>query len=158
MRLVVAGTFGPIHDGHRALFDHALEFGTDGVVVGLTSDQLATETRAEPRPIPSFAERTQAVRDAFDDRDRWGRTVEIRRLESEPGFAVSDPTIDGLVLSPETAPELQAINDQRRDRDLDPLTGIVAPYVLADDGERLSSTRIVRGEVDQHGRLRADSP
>lgn len=151
MKVVVAGTFGPLHDGHRALFETALEFGTDGVVVGLTSDDLAPETRTEPRPIPSFAERERAVRAALDDLDRWGRRVEIRRLADELGIVTDKPDIDALVVSPETAPELVDINEARRESGMDPIRGLVVPYVLADDGERISSTRVVKGEIDRHG-------
>lgn len=153
MHVAVAGTFGPIHDGHRRLFEHALRFGTDGVVVGLTTDALATETRSEPRPIPPFEERKRLVEDAFADLDEWGRPVEVRPLEDEHGIASTDPAIDALVVSPETASELETINDRRRGHGFDPLTGIVAPYVLADDGQRISSTRMVTGEIDAHGRL-----
>ena len=153
MHVAVAGTFGPIHDGHRQLFEHALRFGTDGVVVGLTTDALATETRSEPRPIPSFEERKRLVEDALAELDEWGRSVEIRPLEDEHGIASTDPAIDALVVSPETASELATINDRRRAHGFDPLTGIVVPYVLAEDGQRISSTRMVSGEIDAHGRL-----
>lgn len=153
MRVAVAGTFGPIHDGHRELFEHALRFGSDGVVLALTSDELAVETRHEPRPVPPFPERRERLEGVVSDLDRWDRDVEIRELTEELGIASSDPEIDALVLSPETAPELEDINDRRRERDLEPITGIVAPYVLAEDGERISSTRIVRGEIDEHGRV-----
>ncbi|NUC70751.1 pantetheine-phosphate adenylyltransferase [Haloterrigena sp. SYSU A558-1] len=151
MRVAVAGTFGPLHDGHRNLFEHALRFGEDGVVVALTSDDLAVETRHEPREIPVFDERVQSVTDAVAELDTWGREVEVRELTSEYDIAEDDPSIDALVVSPETAPELEAINDRRRRRDLEPISGIVAPYVLAADGERISSTRIVKGEIDEHG-------
>ncbi|SIS12446.1 phosphopantetheine adenylyltransferase [Natronorubrum thiooxidans] len=151
MRVVVAGTFGPIHDGHRTLFEHALRFGEGGVVVALTSDELAVETRQKPRPIPAFDDRVQAVTEEVAAIDEWNRDVEIRELTSEHGIAAEDPAIDALVVSPETAPELEAINNRRREHGFEPLTGIVAPYVLADDGERISSTRIVEGEVDEHG-------
>ena len=153
MRVVVAGTFGPLHDGHRSLFEHALRFGTDGVVVAVTSDDLAVETRHEPRPIPPFDDRVTAVTAVIADIDEWDRDIEIRTLETEAGIAATEPAIDALVVSPETAPELEEINDQRRKRGLEPLSGIVAPYVYADDGERISSTRIVKGEIDEHGRL-----
>ncbi|MBZ6494293.1 phosphopantetheine adenylyltransferase [Natrinema longum] len=153
MRVAVAGTFGPLHDGHRTLFEHALRFGEDGIVVALTSDELAVETRHEPRSVPSLAERTRGVTDAIRDLDEWGRDVELRVLESEYGIATDEPSIDALVVSLETAPELEAINDRRRDRGFEPLSGIVAPYVYAADGERISSTRIVNGEIDAHGRV-----
>ncbi|WP_222917089.1 pantetheine-phosphate adenylyltransferase [Natrinema sp. SYSU A 869] len=153
MRVAVAGTFGPLHDGHRTLFEHALRFGSDGVVVALTGDDLAVQTRHEPRPIPPFGERVRAVSDAIAGLDEWDRDVEIRELETEYGIATDEPSIDALVVSPETAPELEVINDRRRKRGFEPLSGIVAPYVRADDGERISSTRIVNGEIDEHGRV-----
>ena len=153
MRVAVAGTFGPVHDGHRALFEHALRFGDEGVLVALTSDELAEATRTKPRPIPPFEDRRRLVEDAIDELDQRGRDVEIWPLEDEHGIASAEPSLDALVLSPETAAELEAINARRRERDLEALTGIVVPYVLAHDGERISSTRIVEGEVDEHGRL-----
>jgi pantetheine-phosphate adenylyltransferase len=152
MYVAVAGTFGPLHDGHRELFRQAIRFG-DRVVVALTTDGFAPETRSEPRPIPSYDERERAVRAAFDELvpDSREVAVEVRPLESELGIASEEPALDALVVSPETAPELEEINDARRGAGLDPIVGIVAPYVLAADGERISSTRIVRGEIDESG-------
>jgi pantetheine-phosphate adenylyltransferase len=152
MRVAVAGTFGPLHDGHRALLRSALEHGDGGVVVGVTSDPLARSTRE--RRVPPFEERRAAVEAALASLDQWDRPVELRRVENEFGFADDDPWLDALVVSPETVDSLVEINDRRRERGFDPLEGIVVPYVLAADGERISSTRVVRGEIDGHGNPR----
>jgi pantetheine-phosphate adenylyltransferase len=149
MRVAVAGTFGPLHDGHRALLETALAEGDDGVVVAITSDEFARRSR--DRPVPEFREREAAVEEALSALDEWGRAVEIRRLSDEYGFADDDPSLDALVVSPETDDEVAAINEVRRARALDPLEAIVVPYALAEDGRRISSTRIVRGEIDEHG-------
>jgi len=151
-RVAVAGTFGPIHDGHRRLLRTALKFGDGAVVVGLTSDEFARSSRT--RPVPPFGERKGALEAALADLNEWGRETEIRELTHELGIVIEEPDIDALVVSPETAPELAEINEGRRERGFEPLEGIVAPYVLAEDGERISSTRIVRGEIDEHGNLR----
>lgn len=153
MKVVVAGTFGPLHDGHCALFETALEFGDEGVVVGLTSDDLAPDTRTEPRPIPSFDEREQTVRATVEGLNRWDRDVEIRKLVDELGIVTDDPDVDALIVSPETAPELADVNEARRAAGMEPIRGIVVPYVLAEGGERISSTRIVKGEINKHGAL-----
>ncbi|AQL42023.1 phosphopantetheine adenylyltransferase [Halorientalis sp. IM1011] len=151
-RVAVAGTFGPLHDGHRNLLRTALQYGDDGVIVGLTSDAFAQASRT--RAVPPFEQRRTALKAAIEDLDEWDRPVEIRRLTDEHGIVSEDPEIDALVVSPETAQELAAINDGRREKGFEPIQGIVAPYVLAEDGERISSTRIVRGEIDEHGRVR----
>jgi len=150
-RVAVAGTFGPLHDGHRTLLRTALKYGDGGLVVGVTSDEFARSSRT--RPVPTFADRRAAVEGALQEQDEWGRAWEIRELTSEHGIVTEDPALDALVVSPETAPELAAINEQRRAKGFEPLEGIVAPYVLAADGERISSTRIVNGEIDEHGNL-----
>ncbi len=154
MRVAVAGTFGPLHDGHRALFETALERGTDGVVVAITSDDLAQETRLEPRPVPPFVERRRGVQQAIDDLDRWDRDVTIERLTDEYGIASTDASLDALVTSPETCGEIAEINRRRAKNDLEPIEGIVVPYVRGEDGERISSTRMVKGEIDEHGDFR----
>lgn len=153
MRVAVAGTFGPVHDGHRALFGKALERGDEGVLVALTSDEFARGKRE--RPVPDVSERRERVRAELESLDEWGRDVAIRELHDEHGIASTDPSLDALVVSPETAHELVDINDERVRRGLHPIEGFVVPFVRADDGERISSTRLVRGEIDEHGDLSA---
>ena len=154
MRVAVAGTFGPLHDGHRALLRAALERGDEGVVVGVSSDEFATESRRpDPRPVPPYEARVRGVEAAVDALDEWNRAVEVRSFSDEYGFADDDPSLDALVVSPETDEEVAAINRRRTVRGLDPLDPVVVPYAYADDGERISSTRVVAGEIDEHGRV-----
>jgi pantetheine-phosphate adenylyltransferase len=150
-RVAVAGTFGPLHDGHRRLLWTALKYADDGLVVGVTSNDLARGSRT--RDVPDHADRRAAVEAALSDLNEWDRPIEVRELVDEHGIVTDEADIDALVVSPETAVELPAINETRRERGFEPVEGIVAPYVLADDGDRISSTRIVRGEIDERGRL-----
>lgn len=154
MRVAVAGTFGPVHDGHRALLETALEVGTDGVVVGLTSDRFAGSSRE--RAVPPFTDRAEALRRELDGLDRWNRPVELREIAGEHDFAASDGRLDAVVVSRETAHEVTDLNAERRENGLEPLVAVVVPLVLAEDGERISSTRVVAGEVDEHGRSGGD--
>jgi pantetheine-phosphate adenylyltransferase len=136
------------------MFEAALERGDEGVVVGLATDRFAVESRRpDPRPIPPFEERRAAVEDLLADLDRWDPDVEIRAFDDEYGFADDDPTLDALVVSPETDDLVADINARREERGMDPLEPVVVEHVLAADGDPISSTRIVRGEIDEHGRL-----
>ena len=151
MKVALGGTFDPVHDGHRRLFERAFELGD--VTVGLTSDDLAPETRHENRFIHSFDERQRDLAAELDSlADEYDRDVEIRELTEPTGIA-TEPEFDVLVVSPETAEGAERVNDLRRTEGLDPLRIEIVDHVPAEDGERISSTRIVNGEIDEHGTL-----
>jgi len=151
MEVALGGTFDPIHDGHRALFERAFELGD--VTVGLTSDALAEETRQVSCPVRPFAERRAALESELEPlADARDRSFEVRRLDDPTGIA-TEPPFDAIVVSPETHDGADRINEIRESRGLEPLQVEVVDHVPADDGERISSTRIVRGEIDPHGNL-----
>jgi pantetheine-phosphate adenylyltransferase len=151
MRVALGGTFDPVHDGHRALFDRAFSLGN--VTVGLTSDDLAPRTRRADRPIRSFDARKRALEAELETfATEYGHTFDVRELTEPTGIA-TEPQFDVLIVSPETATGGKRINEIRRERGHDELDIEVVDHVMADDGEKISSTRIVRGEIDEHGNL-----
>ena len=151
MEVALGGTFDPVHDGHRALVERAFELGD--VTVGLTSDDLSPSTRHDERHVRSFDERR---RDLAAELERLAgthdRSWSVREL-SEPTGIATEPQFDVLVVSPETETGGKRINEIRRERGLDPLELEVVPHVRADDGDIISSTRIVSGEIDEHGNV-----
>lgn len=154
MDVALGGTFDPVHDGHRALFERAFELGD--VTIGLTSDDLAPKTRREDRPIRSYERRREDLASELSPiADEQGRTYEIRKLIEPTGIA-TDEKFDVLVVSPETKTGGKRINEIRRERGHEPLRLEVVDHVYAEDGEIISSTRIVCGEIDEHGNLTPD--
>jgi len=154
MNVALGGTFDPVHDGHRVLFERAFSLGD--VTVGLTDNDLASETRHVERYVRPFDERKADLRAELEPlAEQHGRRFEIRPLAEPTGIAV-EPRFDALVVSPETVDGAERINDLREEKGLEPLAIEVVDHVPADDGKRISSTRIVTGEIDRHGNLTPD--
>ena len=155
MDVVLGGTFDPVHDGHRALFERAFELGD--VTVGLTDDNLAPETRSVDRCVRSFEERKADLElELRSFAEKHGREFEIREL-TEPTGVATEPGFDVLVVSPETKDGGEAVNGVREQNGLPPLEIEVVEHRYAEDGDVISSTRIVAGEIDEHGNLTPDA-
>jgi pantetheine-phosphate adenylyltransferase len=151
MDVALGGTFDPIHDGHRKLFRRAFELGD--VTVGLTSDDLAPKTRHEDRYVRPFPDRKADLEAELGPlAAEFDREFEVRELTEPTGIAIEEE-FDALIVSPETQDGGERINDIREERGFDPLRIEVVDHVAAADGERISSTRIVKGEIDEHGNV-----
>lgn len=162
---ILGGTFTPIHNGHRALLHKAFQTAShdgpgDGhVIVGLTDSDVAKKTRNDPEHASQLGP-FEARRETLDTElsalaATYSASYEIIRLEDTHGPAATRADVDALIVSPEAKAQRRAynLNQQRAADGLPRLEIHTAPFVVAEDGTRISSTRIRDGEIDEHGRI-----
>lgn len=148
---VLGGTFDHFHAGHRALLSAAFR-RADQVRIGLTTDRFArSEVKPLARRLQTYRTRRRLLRAYLGERYP-GRSWSVVPLTNRWGGSVG-PGVDLLVLSEETRRAARSINAERRRRGLPPLRWHVVPWVLADDGEPISSRRIRAGKIDEEGHL-----
>ena len=85
----------------------------------------------------------------------YGKTYEIRMIEDRIGFA-DDPSIDSIVVSAETEGAVDEIDRMRKEKSLPPLKVFRVDMVLDEEGVKISSTRIAKGEIDSDGTARSE--
>ncbi|WP_292369311.1 phosphopantetheine adenylyltransferase [Methanoregula sp. UBA64] len=158
MKVMVGGTFDPLHDGHKRLLSRSFALaGPDGeVVIGLTNDAFASH---KTHPIHPFAERKSDLEQyitgtitAAAAEKKYATRWEVEPLSDRFGSAL-DADFDAIVVSEETLPVAVEINKMRRAKNLRKVDIHQITCVLAEDGRWISSTRIWRGEIDTHGHL-----
>jgi pantetheine-phosphate adenylyltransferase len=149
-KVAVGGTFDELHRGHKTLLVRAFEIG-DNVVIGLTSDALVSKM-SKPHLTATFEEREQWLKAFLEDLGLTERT-EIVPLFDAFGSSVKDPDIEALVVSEETKPTAEKINERRKKAGLPTLEIVSITMVPSQNCGPISTTRIRRGEMDREGIL-----
>jgi pantetheine-phosphate adenylyltransferase len=150
MKVMVGGTFDPLHDGHKRLIMRSFELaGKEGrVTIGLTTDQFACR---KCHPVKEYSARKASLENYIRECG-FSAHYEIEPLNDRYGSAASE-NFDALVVSEETLPIAREINILRREKGKRKVDIHQITCVLAEDDRWISSTRIYRGEIDEHGRL-----
>ncbi len=150
MRVAMGGTFDILHDGHRALLAAAFGLKPERVLIGLTTDRFARESRDAVNPY-STRERNLS---RFLVARGWRASV-IEPIDDAYGPADKLPDLDAIVVSAERAKVAASLNEARVAKGLRPLAVHTVPMVLAQDGLPIQSRRIRAGIIDAHGRRRS---
>ncbi len=148
-RVATGGTFDHLHRGHVQLLKKSFEVA-DEVVIGVTSDEFVLKQGKKP-DYPY--ERRVGELEVFLRKQFPGRKYMIAKLYDYFGPGITSPEVQAIVASRETASRVSIANEMRSVKGFPPLDVVIVDYVLADDGEPISSTRIRKGEIDSEGRV-----
>src|SRR5437016_13639061 len=108
MRVVLGGTFDLLHAGHEALLRAAFDGRPEAVVIGLTTDRFATESRTRVNP---YVVRERNLKRFLAAR-KW-RHPRIEPIDHPYGTADGRPATAALVAPAERAPAPAAPPDAR---------------------------------------------
>jgi len=147
MQVVLGGTFDILHKGHEALLRAAFEGRPERVLIGLTTDRFARESRSRVNP---YAARERNLKGFLAAR-KWG-PAKLEPIDDSYGPADDLPDLDVIVVSAERHPVAIALNETRAAKGLRPLEIRAVPMVLAQDGLPIASRRIRAGVIDRTGR------
>jgi len=147
--VAMGGTFDIIHKGHLRLLSEAFSISSK-VIIGLTSDELA-EKRGKTL-LNNYEKRFETLLNTIK-RNFPSNTFQISKLDNDFGPAVLEENIQALVVSDETGNQGEILNRLRTEKNLSPVKIVIVPMVLAQDGNRISTTRIKNSEIDIQGNL-----
>ena len=102
-------------------------------------------------PVRPYNEREKNL-EAFIENQGYTTKWHIEPLSDRYGSAL-DADFDAIVVSEETLPAATEINRLRHAAGLHKVDIHQITCVLAEDRRWISSTRIYRGEIDEHGHL-----
>ncbi len=144
-KVVFAGTFDRLHEGHKHLLRTALRLG-ETVAIGLTTDKML-EGKPERDKIQSFEDRRRALVEFLTEEGAMGR-CHVFPIDTVEGGADRMEDLEALIVSDEISVVQNAfrINELRWRNGLRRFHIIVVPRVRTEDGRPLSSSRLRAGE------------
>jgi pantetheine-phosphate adenylyltransferase len=145
-KVVFAGTFDRLHEGHKHIMRTAFKLGQH-VAIGLTTDKML-RSKSNRENIQSYKERYKELQRFLKDECDIERTS-IFPIDTKEGGGDTLEELDALIVSDEIGVVQNAfdINQLRINNGLRRFHIVIIPMVRSLDGHPLSSSRIRAGEV-----------
>lgn len=153
MKVCIGGAFDVLHKGHKTLIDKAFQIaGKSGsVFIGLTIRKISDKKSY----VKSFETREQALIKYLHEKKFTNKyEVTIKPIKDKYGPSVEEE-FDAIVVSPETFKTAEEINKKRIKKGRKTLKIVKIPFVLAEDGVPISSSRIKNKEIDINGKVQS---
>ena len=139
----IGGTFDRLHCGHISLFLSALFSCNEFLQIGISADELL-QNKAKKELIQSYSEREGSITAFINEVKKYINLCKITILPLHDGFGVtvSDPSVNALVVSPETMQCGPIVNKNREEIGHKPLDLIVIELIM--QGEQKVSSSFLR--------------
>ena len=146
--IILAGTFDHLHFGHKQFINTATNKASL-LSCGLTTNWVK-KNKKYPLAIQSYKKRFQNLKN-FLEKEQEQNKVKIFPLNDAFGPAISNPKIDAIATTKENLKTSFLINKKRGNNGLKPLSINLIDLVKTKDHQKLSSTRIRKGEINCNG-------
>jgi pantetheine-phosphate adenylyltransferase len=147
--VATGGTFDVIHKGHLTLLSKAFSISSK-VIIGLTSDEFAE--KKGKKILNKYGKRFETLSNLIKTNFPHSK-FQISKLDNDFGPAILEENVQALVVSDETSNQGDILNKIRVESNLPLIQIVVVPMVLAQDGKRISTTRIKNSEIDLEGNM-----
>ncbi len=142
----LGGTFDRLHAGHKLFLDLAAFYGAN-IQIGLIGDEyLAHQLKELNQMIFNYGKRSQFLINYLKRRNRPCSLIKIDSIGQDKKYA-RDSDLNAIIVSQETFPGAVNINAARLQINKKHLAIIIVPFVISEDGERLSSTLLRRNNL-----------
>lgn len=158
--VVLGGTFDHLHAGHKVLLSLALYVCAGHLVVAVTGESML-RNKKYANEMQSFDDRKASVLSFLETlMQGWEATkrcsIEVVELNDAFGPSVSRSEMQAVVFTPETLTNGSKINPLRRERGFADVQYVLAPLVLGNTGEKISSTNMRALSASRHVHDAAD--
>ncbi|MCJ7571524.1 MAG: pantetheine-phosphate adenylyltransferase [Candidatus Thermoplasmatota archaeon] len=149
MKICIGGTFDKLHKGHKTLIKKAFTRAGDkgSVFIGITTDDFAKDKKN----VKPLTERIKNI-EKYLKKEGYKNKYTIQPISDKFG-----PSIHGdfaaIVVSSETIKTAKEINKKREKIGKKPLEIVEIKPILAEDGLRISSTRIRNNIINENGKI-----
>lgn len=145
-KVVFAGTFDRLHEGHKHIMRTAFRIGKE-VAIGLTTDKMLS-SKSNKESIQTYEERYRELEKFLREECDITR-ASIFPINTVEGGGDTMENLDALIVSDEIGVVQNAfdINQLRINNALRRFHIVIIPMVRSSDGRPLSSSRIREGEI-----------
>lgn len=145
---ILGGTFDNFHLGHQKLIDTAFN-SSECVAIGITLPEMY-KNKFLSEAIQNYEVRKENIKKYLYEKNYLNR-AQIIAINNIFGNTLEEKDIDVIFATEENIKNVELINSKRKEINFPELKIIIVPYVNDDNGWKITSERIRKGEINSDG-------